>query len=133
MISFFRRDLSFPILAATVGSTLGLLESTLWVASDLVQAIDPAIKLIFDGYFAYGLAAALLALPWWAFAVMRHWSREARNAAAVALPTAVFLALGVLSRLPTETLAKASVSLPAAVAVGFVVYWPVRNLVLRFR
>ena len=133
MISFLRRDLSFPILAATVGSTLGLLESTLWVASDLVQAIDPAIKLIFDGYFAYGLAATLLALPWWAFAVMRHWSREARNAAAVALPTAVFLAFGVLSRLPTETLAKASVSLSAAVAVGFVVYWPVRNLVLRFR
>ena len=133
MTSFLRRDLSFPILAATVGSTLGLLESTLWVAGELVQAIDPAIKLIFDGYFAYGLVAALLALPWWAVATIRRWNPEARNAAAVALATGLFLALGVLSRLPTETLAKAAVSLPAAVAVGFVVYWPVRNLVLRFR
>ena len=133
MTSFPHRDLSFPILAATVGSTLGLLESTLWVAGELVQAIDPAIKLIFDGYFAYGVAAALLALPWWAVAAIRRWNPEARNAAAVALATGMFLALGVLSRLPTETLAKAAVSLPAAVAVGFVFYWPVRNLVLRFR
>ena len=124
---------SLLILAAVAGSTLGLLESTIWITRDVVHAIGPAITFLLDSYFVYALVAAVVTLPWWGAAVVRGWNPETSRATAVAIPFGAFLSVAVLSRLPIETTGELIVAPLASVSAGVLGYHLLRKLVLRFR
>lgn len=128
-----RRYESLLILAAAAGSTLGLLESTIWITRDVVHAIGPAIKFLLGSYFAYALLAAVAVLPWCGAALVRSWDPETLRPAGVAFPFGVFLSVAALSRLPLETDVGIVVALLTSASVGVLAYLLLRKLVLRFR